>query len=226
MKHMELIIGNYNYSTWSMRPWLFVDFHNLPVEIVQMPLFSSELNSRLQTYFSNGRVPLLLDGDTEVWDSIAILEYLGECFPDTASWPADKKARAVARAACAEMHSSFQALRAELPMNCRRYFPDYKLSVDALADIDRIMAIWSYCKSRFGADGPWLFGSFSIADAMYAPVVMRFRSVDVVLTDPAAEYCQTVNACPSVEKWIARALAETEVVEVDEIAAPSKLHSS
>ncbi|MBX2867431.1 MAG: glutathione S-transferase [Acidiferrobacterales bacterium] len=222
---MQLIIGNYNYSTWSMRPWLFVDFHSLPVEIIQMPLFSDQLASCLQPRFSNGKVPLLLDGDVEVWDSIAILEYLGECYPDSGAWPADRTARAVARAACAEMHSSFHALRSELPMNCRRYFPDYRLSAEALADIHRVTAIWAYCKTRFGTGGPWLFGSFSNVDAMFAPVVMRFRSVDVSLSDLAMEYCHTVNACPSVKKWVSLALGEQEVVPVDEIDAPSELLS-
>ena len=219
---MKLIIGNYNYSTWSMRPWLFVHYHQLPVDIVSMRLFSEQLIAELDHHFSNGKVPLLLDGELEVWDSLAILEYLGERFPHTSPWPAASEARAVARAVSAEMHSSFGALRDEAPMNIRTKFPGYALSESARRDITRIQEVWRYCRETYGSEGPWLFGGFSIADAMFAPVVMRFRSVEVDLDPPSAGYCQTMNACESVKHWISLAYGESDTVVEDELDWPSE----
>ena len=217
---MRLIIGDCNYSTWSMRPWLFVHKHGLPVKMAQYGLSGTELRRVLAERFSGGKVPVLLDGDTEVWDSLAILEYLGERFPETEPWPEDLAARAAARSASAEMHSSFGALRAEAPMNLRRRFPGYRLGEAAARDVHRIQAVWRYCRERFGGGGPWLFGRFSIADAMYAPVVMRFRSVPVELDASAADYCRTMEADPSVREWIRLALAETRIVGEDELDWP------
>ncbi len=219
---MRLIIGDSNYSTWSMRPWLFVRRHGLPVEVERYGLSSGEMRRVLSKRFSGGKVPVLVDGGIEVWDSLAILEYLGERFPGSAPWPEDPAARAAARAASAEMHSSFGALRAEVPMNLRRRFPGYRPGAAAMRDVDRILAVWHYCRERFGSTGPWLFGRFSIADAMYAPVVMRFRSVPVELDTGAAEYCRTVETDPSVREWIRLALLETRIVEEDELDWPSE----
>ena len=214
---MKLIIGDYNYSTWSMRPWLFIHKHGLPVEIEQYGLSSEQLRLVMSKRFSNGKVPVLLDGDFEVWDSIAILEYLGEKFPETNPWPKGLQSRAVARSVSSEMHSSFNTLRTEAPMNLRRRFPSYKLSRNALDDVNRIQSIWDHCRSQYAQNEPWLFGNFSIADAMYAPVVMRFRSVKVNLSAAATRYCQTVESDPSVREWIERALKETHVVPEDEL---------
>ena len=219
---MQLIIGNHNYSTWSMRPWLFVHYHQLPVEVHKMNLFSPALAAKLDGHFSNGKVPLLIDGAFEVWDSLAILEYLGERYSETDPWPEDISARAVARAVSAEMHSSFTALRDEAPMNCRTRFPGFQLSTAAKRDVARIESIWNRCRAEYGSDGPWLFGNFSIADAMYAPVVMRFRSVEVELDDVALEYCETVNRCESVRQWLKLALAEDHIVKEDEIDWPGE----
>ncbi len=220
---MKLIIGNYNYSTWSLRAWLFVHLHNLPVEIVRMPLFTEQMRMTLESHFSNQKVPLLLDGEIEVWDSLAILEYLGEQFPETGAWPQDAAARGIARAVSAEMHSSFNALRNEAPMNCRKRFPGYRLSSEALLDISRIQQVWEYCRQRHGSGGPWLFGNFSIADAMYAPVVMRFRSFDVELNSVSQDYCQTINSCPSIVRWLELGAAERETVAEDEVDWPGEL---
>ena len=219
---MKLIIGDCNYSTWSMRPWLYVHKHRLPVNVERYGLDSGEIQRVLSGCFSNGKVPTLVDDDVEVWDSLAILEYLGECFPDSRPWPEDQKARAVARSVCAEMHSSFGSLRSEAPMNLRRRFPGYQLSDRALAEVDRIQALWRYCRKRFADNGPWLFGRFTIADAMYAPVVMRFRSISVNLKDDAAQYCDTVNRDPSVRQWIQQGLEETHRVDQDELDWPSE----
>jgi glutathione S-transferase len=219
---VQLIIGNHNYSTWSMRPWLFVHYHQLPVEVTRMRLFSEELTNTLQQHFSNGKVPLLVDHEIEVWDSLAILEYLGERFPSTAPWPQDREARAVARSVSAEMHSSFSALRDEAPMNIRMRFPGYVLSEAAQRDATRIQDIWGHCRQKYGADGPWLFGKFSIADAMFAPVVMRFRSVEVDLDDIARDYCATINSCESVRQWISLGYLEQDIVVQDEIDWPGE----
>ena len=219
---MRLLIGDHNYSTWSMRPWLFVHKHALPVEVERYDLSSNEMRRVLDDRFSNGKVPVLLDGTTEVWDSLAILEFLGERFPGTRAWPEDSEARAVARSVCAEMHSSFGALRSEAPMNLRRRFPGYRLSEAALADVRRILAVWRYCRDRHAPEGPWLFGRFTIADAMYAPVVMRFRGIPVDLDARATDYCRTVERDPSVREWIRRGLAESHVVDEDELDWPSE----
>lgn len=219
---MQLIIGNYNYSTWSMRPWLFVHKHKLPVEVMRYGLSTDQMRDMLSERFSNGKVPVLLDGTTEVWDSIAILEYLGERFPKSQPWPDDPRARAVARSVSAEMHSSFQALRNDAPMNLRSRFPGYKLGDAAIADLKRIQDLWRYCRERFARHGPWLFGRFSIADAMYAPVVMRFRSIEVELDANATAYRRTLESDPSVREWIRRGLAEDHRVDEDEIDWPSE----
>jgi len=168
---MKLVIGNQNYSTWSMRPWLFVAYHGLEVEIEKLSLNDLPV---IQKRFAHGKVPVLIDGSLEIWDSMAILEYLAETYPDLRGWPQETHARAVARSVSVEMHSSFQALRRELPMNCRKYFLDYQLSNTAMKDVKRIQQIWNLCRERYGSGGPWLFGRFGIADSMYAPVVMRF----------------------------------------------------
>lgn len=223
---MQLIIGNYNYSSWSMRPWLFVDYHALPVEVVKMHLTSEALLSRLRQHFSDGKVPLLVTETGEIWDSLAILEFLGERYPQTHPWPIDSEARAVARSVSAEMHSSFNALRTEVPMNCRRYYPGLRLSQRAQREVQRISEVWSYCRVRFGGEGPWLFGSFSIADAMFAPVVMRFRSVDIELTEDASAYCETVSQSASVKKWIEMALNEPETIDAAELDLPSQILKS
>jgi len=215
---MKLVIGNQNYSTWSMRPWLFVAYHGLEVEIEKLSLNDLPV---IQKRFAHGKVPVLIDGSLEIWDSMAILEYLAETYPDLRGWPQETHARAVARSVSAEMHSSFQALRRELPMNCRKYFPDYQLSNTAMKDVKRIQQIWNLCRERYGSGGPWLFGRFGIADSMYAPVVMRFQSMDIKLDPVSQEYCLAVRECAAVKMWLAEASSETEIVNADELDHPS-----
>ena len=214
---MKLVIGNQNYSSWSMRPWIYIAYHGIEAEIEKICLFTDQARAKLDQHFSNGKVPLLVDGDLEIWDTMAILEYLAEKYPHTSGWPEDAAARAVARAVSAEMHSSFTALRSELPMNCRKFFPGYKLSDSAMADVERIERIWQTCRENYGSSGPWLFGKFSIADAMYAPVVMRFRSMDLELNANSREYYDTMHACPAVQRWLAEGRVETETIEEDEL---------
>ncbi len=201
-----------------MRPWLFISYHGLEAEIEKLSLNNRSL---VKERFAHGKVPVLIDETIEIWDSLAILEYLSETYPDTQGWPQEPYARAVARSVSAEMHSSFQALRSGLPMNCRKFFPEYQLSNMVMQDVKRIQQIWNFCRERFADDGPWLFGRFGIADSMYAPVVMRFRSVNVELDFVSQEYCDTVRKCSAVKIWLAEASQETEVVQADELEHPS-----
>ena len=222
MSTLSLTIANYNYSSWSLRPWLFIQHHQIPVEVVRLTLFSDEMREELSNKFSNFKVPVLQEGDIEIWDSLAILEYLHEYSADINGWPKAKKARAVARSICAEMHSSFSRVRRELPMNCRKSFPGFPHSEGVLKDVKRIEDIWTYCRSEFGADGPWLFGDFSIADCMYAPVMLRFRSYEIFLNNVCTEYCATLLNHPAITQWVKLAKHETEYVAEDEVDWPSK----
>lgn len=222
MSALKLVIGNHNYSSWSLRPWLMLRFHEIPFECHRVSLFTETMERELAPYFSDNKVPVLVDGGEEVWDSLAILEYLAERFPDIEGWPADRRARAVARSVSAEMHSSFPGLRGELPMNCRRRFPGFEPGPQARRDIDRVLAVWRFCRDRFGAAGPWLFGRFGVADCMYAPVAMRFVSYEVEIDPVSRAYVETVSRCPAMEEWVELARAEAEVIEEDEAPWPSE----
>lgn len=219
---MRLIIGNRNYSSWSLRAWLVAARCGMPLEVVRLPLDTPEFAARVHALSPSGRVPALqLDG-FQVWDSLAIAETLAERFPAAGLWPADAAARAEARAISAEMHAGFGALRRELPMNIRaRRRVD--VSAAAAADIARVCGIWASCRARFAAEGPWLFGAWSIADAMYAPVVTRFVTYGVgeagddgTADAPVAAYIRTTCAEPLLAAWSALAREESEVVEADE----------
>jgi glutathione S-transferase len=219
---MRLIIGNRNYSSWSLRAWLVAARCGMPLEVVRLPLDTPEFAARVHALSPSGRVPALqLDG-FQVWDSLAIAETLAERFPAAGLWPADAAARAEARAISAEMHAGFGALRRELPMNIRaRRRVD--VSAAAAADIARVCGIWASCRARFAAEGPWLFGAWSIADAMYAPVVTRFVTYGVgeagddgTADAPVAAYIRTTCAEPLLAAWSALAREEIEVVEADE----------
>jgi glutathione S-transferase len=219
----RLLIGNYNYSSWSLRAWLYVAFHSLDIEIVRVPLGTAVAAARFSEHFSNKKVPVLIEKDFEIWDTIAILEYLAEKYPLTRGWPRDSDARAVARSVSAEMHSSFFHLRNELPMNCRRIFPGYNMTERGMADLTRITEIWNHCRTNYGNDGPWLFGDFSIADCMYASVVMRFRSIELELDPVSRVYCETMNECDAIKDWIAKGRDEPETLDIDELDWPSEL---
>ena len=217
MPGLTLIIGNRNYSSWSLRPWLLMKQFGLDFETRRIALFTGTTERELAPWFSDGKVPVLIDNDLVIWDSLSILEYLCEQHLDARGWPADTRARAFARSVSAEMHSSFGALRTELPMNCRKRFRDIRLSVEAGRDIARIRAIWRRCRTEFGAGGDWLFGDFSIADAMYAPVALRFFGYTVPLDGSEAAYVRTVLAHPHIIEWMKAGAAETEIIAMDEI---------
>jgi glutathione S-transferase len=213
---LTLVIGNKNYSSWSMRPWLALVAFGIPFKEVMVLLDRADTATNIAAYSASGRVPVLLAGSITVWDSLAICEYLAEQFPELHLWPQDVAARATARAVCAEMHAGFGGLRSAMSMNIKARFPGRGRTAAAQADIGRISEIWEECLSRFGHH-EFLFGEFSIADAFFAPVVMRFRTYSVALAPALNAYCERVLAHPGVARWISEALAETEVAAKHDI---------
>jgi glutathione S-transferase len=215
MADLTIYLGNRNYASWSLRAWLALKATGAPFAEVVVPLFVPGSKETLLKYSPNGKVPALHHGDIVVWDSLAICGYLGDIFPGAGLWPADPTAKAVARSISAEMHSSFQALRREFPMNIRSRFPGREISPEAQADINRVMTIWRQCRSRFGerAGGNFLFGPFTIADAMYAPVVSRFRTYGFDLEREADAYCDAIMALPAMQEWAAAAKNEPMIID-------------
>lgn len=209
----KLLIGNKNYSSWSLRPWLVLRGFNIPFEEVQLKFDTSEFRRVVAQYSGAGQVPILVDGDTAVWDSLAIVEYLAERHPGL--WPQDPTARAMARCFCAEMHAGFRALRSKWPMSVRSDFP-LKAEPDVAKDVARIEALWLAARRRARAQGPYLFGAFSIADAYFAPVVFRFRTYGATLHPTCQEYVNTMLLHPAMQSWETAARAETEVVDYDD----------
>jgi glutathione S-transferase len=211
---LKLVIGNKNYSSWSMRPWLALRANNIPFDEVFVPLYTGDADKqRILAVTRSGKVPALVDGDITVWDSLAIIEYAAERFPEARLWPEDRAARAHARSISAEMHSGFMALRNECGMNLHRPVKAIALSPDARANIARIEQIWTECRQRYGKSGPFLFGAFSGADAMFAPVVHRFRTYAIEVAPEAAGYMKTMMALPAFQEWTSAGLAETIVIE-------------
>ena len=203
---MHLIIGNKNYSSWSFRPWLAMKVAGIEFEETVISLDASDFKARVTVPSGSGRVPVLIDGEVQIWESLAILEYLAEKFPAARLWPKDAAARARARAIASEMHAGFLPLRRQLPMNVARPVTKRMLDDGAAANAGRIDAIWSQCRSTFGGDGPFLFGAFGAADAMYAPVATRFRTYGIDLADygddgEAQDYAQAILAMPEMEEW-------------------------
>jgi len=214
MPALKLAIGNKNYSSWSMRAWLALRASNIPFEEIFIPLYTGEADKeRIISFSRAGKVPVLVDGEVVVWDSLAIIEYVAECFPEAKLWPADRAARAHARSVCAEMHSGFLALRTECGMNLHRPVRPVTLSADAQADVARVEQIWLECMEHYGASGPFLFGHFSAADAMFAPVVHRFRTYAIEVAPRAKAYMETMMSLPAFQEWTRGALAETLVIE-------------
>jgi glutathione S-transferase len=211
---LKLVIGNKNYSSWSMRPWVAMRASGIDFEEVFVPLYTGDADKkRIIAYTRSGKVPVLVDDDVTVWDSLAIIEYLAERFPEAGLWPVDLAQRAHARSISAEMHSGFAALRNECGMNLHRPVGAIALSPGALADIARVVQIWTECGERYGASGSFLFGRFSGADAMFAPVVHRFRTYAVEVTPAARKYMDTMIALPAFQEWTRAGLDETLVIE-------------
>src|SRR5690349_17434510 len=215
MAALKLAIGNKNYSSWSMRPWLALRANNIPFEEIFIPLYTDDPadKQRILSFSPAGKVPVLVDGDITVWDSLAIIEYVAERFPDAKLWPDDAAARAHARSISAEMHSGFMALRNECGMNLHRPIKAVALSDDAQANVARVQAIWADCYRRYGKQGPFLFGAFSGADAMYAPVIHRFRTYAIPVADEARHYVDAMDALPAFQQWTREGLAETWLID-------------
>ena len=210
---LTLVIGNKNYSSWSMRPWMALKGAGIAFEEVVIPLYTGPADkARILAVTPSGKVPALIDGDITVWDSLAIIEYLAEKFDKANLWPADLAARAHCRSVCAEMHSSFQALRNECGMNLHRPVAAKPLSDAAHADIARIQEIWTDCRAKYGHLGPYLFGTFGAADAMYAPVVHRFKTYAIALSNVTASYIAVMEADPAFAAWTRAGLAETLLI--------------
>jgi len=210
---MQLFIGNKNYSTWSLRAWYLMSKFNVEFTEQQLVLDTPEFYSELQKHFTVAKVPALIDGDLQVWDSLAICEYINDAYLSNAAWPKAVVLRAQARSVSAEMHSGFMALRNEMPMNIRAT-RKVELSDAAKKDIARIDEIFSAQQKRY--PNGWLFDEFSIADAMFAPVVLRLKTYQINLSALAQQYCDTVIACPVLQEWITESMTETDIVTCDE----------
>jgi glutathione S-transferase len=217
---LHLVIGNKNYSSWSMRPWIALKFAGIPFDETVIPIYRPESKEKLLAHSPAGRVPILIDEDVRVWESLAILEYVADKFPDAGLWPQSPAARAHARAIANEMHAGFLPLRRHLPMNMWRPVQQRHLTSEAAANVRRIDAMWSDCRSRFGKEGPFLFGKFSAADAMYAPVVSRFVTYAVDVGATSRAYMEAMMALPAWKEWTAAALREEWVLEDAEVDWP------
>jgi len=214
MAELTLYVGNKNYSSWSLRPWLALKQAGIAFDEVVIPLYETGSRETVLKYSPSGRVPALKHGELTVWESLAICEYLAESFPAAGLWPGEASARAMARAVSNEMHAGFAALRQHLPTNVRSSFPDRGVTPEVQADINRVMSIWRDCRTRFGEqNGDFLFGSFTIADAMYAPVVTRFRTYRIDLEREAQAYCDTILGLPAMQEWLTAARNEPMIVE-------------
>jgi glutathione S-transferase len=223
---LRLIIGNKNYSSWSLRPWLAMKAAGIAFEETLISLEAADFKTRVTALSGAGRVPVLIDGDVRVWESLAILEYLAEKFPAASLWPKDAGARAQARAIASEMHAGFTALRRQLPMNVSRPVKSHALDDAAAADVTRIDAIWNECRASFGGGGAFLFGPFGAADAMYAPVVWRFHTYAVEVSAVARAYMRAMMALSASVEWREAARRETWVLPHDEVDWPQVLRDT
>jgi glutathione S-transferase len=221
MSDYTLVIGNKKYSSWSLRPWIWMRHARIPFREKRIALFTDTYREELRPYRSHHRVPVLVDGDVQVWETLAILEYLAEHFAHAHAWPEHPEARAVARSASMEMHAGFKTMRRAFPMNCSKRFPGFVYGDEVQDDIDRVVELWELCRGMSYDQGNWLFGRFCIVDAMYVPVALRFHGYDVALSDVAQAYVDTVLSDGHVRDWIRTGQAEKEVIEGNEIQAPS-----
>jgi glutathione S-transferase len=205
---LKIVVGNKKYSSWSLRPWLALKLTGAPFEEVVVALDMPDTDENIRRYSPSGRVPALIDGSVTVWESLAICEYLAEKFPEAQLWPKDPAQRALARSVSSEMHAGFANLRNECTMRFIEQRPYKPLSPETQKDVDRIVALWEECLRKSG--GPCLFGAKpGIADAMYAPVVSRFRTYSIPVSDAARKYCDAIWALPALQEWLAAARVET-----------------
>ncbi len=217
MNGLVLVIGNKNYSSWSLRAWLALKQLDIPFGEVRIPLDTHAWQREIGTHSPSRKVPVLKNGEHTVWDSLAICEYLSEQLGNGRGWPQSAEARAAARSVSAEMHSGFAALREDLPMNCRRRVAGFRAPEDAARDIRRVRQIWRWCRETWGGKGEFLFGDFCIADAMYAPVVSRFHTYAVRLGPVERAYMDAIMGLGAMQEWIRSAASESEVIHDAEI---------
>jgi glutathione S-transferase len=217
MDKFELVIGNKAYSSWSLRPWLALKHAGVAFTETRVPLYVHGYKEELLKYAPSGKVPVLKHGAVTVWDSLAICEYLAELLPAADLWPSDAAVRALARSISAEMHSGFTAIRSAMPYNCRARDRHVPINAEIQKEIDRVQALWRDCRTQHGKGGPWLFGRFSIADAMYIPVAGRFITYSVPLDPVSQAYADAALGHPAVQEWTAAAMQETEVMISNEV---------
>jgi glutathione S-transferase len=211
-----LVIANKLYSSWSLRPWLLMKQFGVAFDEILIPLDLPDAKARILQHSPAGKVPILIDGDVTVWESIAIMEYVGDAY-SVPVWPEDRKARAMARSVAAEMHAGFQALRSACPMNLGKKYASKDRSEAVARDVARFSEIVRQARERFGAGGPFLFGRFSAADAMFAPLVTRLDTYSITLDAPTRAYVDAILSLPAFQEWRSAALKETWVVDVDEV---------
>jgi len=219
---LALVIGNKNYSSWSMRPWVALRQAGIPFREIQLWFDEDGHAKGIEQYSPTGQVPVLLIDNEPIWDSLAICEAVADLFPEKRLWPSDARARALARAICAEMHAGFRNLRGAMPMNIRASLPGKGMNPAVERDSQRVTALWSDCRSRYGSGGDLLFGHFTVADACYAPVAMRFITYAVSLPAAARDYVEAVRNLSAVAEWMAAAKRETAFVAADEPYAERK----
>jgi glutathione S-transferase len=220
---MKLVIANKAYSSWSLRPWILMKVKGIPFEEDVIPLDTPEFRPRVAAYGAGATVPILVDGDVTVWESLAIIDHLGETFPDKGIWPAERRARAFARTISAEMHAGFRGLRAACPMNLRKRFAAHDRGDLVTKDVGRVTHLWKTARDEFGArtGGPFLFGEFSAADAMFAPVVTRFQTYSIAVEPALRAYMDAVMDLPAFTAWQQAAMQESWIVAHDEVDEPS-----
>jgi glutathione S-transferase len=217
MTQLTLVIGNKNYCSWPLRPWLAMKQFGIEFHEVRIPICTPDSEQLIRQYSPTGKRPVLIEDELAIWDSLSICEYLVERFPHFHWWPQDRKARAVARSISAEMHSGFSHLRQQMPLNCRAKLPGKGMTPEVQKEIDRITEIWRNCRQNFGGNGSMLFGEFTIADAMFASEVLRFNTYEVKLDSESQDYVEAILALPSVQEWLASAKSEREVVHQFEL---------
>jgi glutathione S-transferase len=213
---MRLVIANKNYSSWSLRPWLLLKQLGIPFEEELISFNAPDFAARVRRVNPAGRVPVLVDGELSIWDSLAIVEYAAELKPEAGVWPKDRAARARARSLCAEMHSGFAAMREVLGMNCSARFPTPLLPNACRRDVERMLEMWRDTRRQFGAGGPFLFGAFCAADAFFAPVTRRFVTYGIELPPDAKKYVEAIESLPAMQAWLAAAKDEREFYARDE----------
>ena len=207
---LTLVIGNKNHSSWSLRPWLLMKEAEIPFKEIVIPLRTVTTVSKILRYSPSGRVPVLIDGKLTIWESLAICEYIAERFPKKHLWPQNTGARAVARSMSLEMHAGFQALRQDMPMNVCARFPEKKRAGGVSDDIKRVTEIWNVCRKQYGKGGGMLFGHFSVVDAMFAPVVLRFVTYGVKVDSISRTYMDAILSLRAMKEWIEEAKGEVE----------------